>query len=109
MKQEGLQVSIRAEGDELFASLSGEIEHHSTAPVRTRIDTALFKHRPRRLCLDLAGVRFMDSSGLGLVLGRAALCEEMGTELCLLHPTSRVEKIFAIAGLSRLKNIKIEK
>ena len=108
MKQEGLEVIIKADGDELYAALTGEVDHHAAAPVRERIDTALFKHRPRRLTLDLGGVDFMDSSGLGLILGRAALCEEMGASLRLLHPGERVKRIFAVAGLSRLPHIETE-
>ena len=108
MKTEGLQVTLRAEGEELFAALSGEVDHHTASNVRKEIDTALFKHRPKRLLLDLSGVDFMDSSGLGLILGRAALCEEMGGAVTLLHPTSRVKRILAVAGISRLAHIKTE-
>ncbi len=108
MNTEGLQVTLKAEGEELFAVLSGEVDHHTAASVRKEIDTALFKHRPRRLYLDLSGVDFMDSSGLGLILGRAALSEEMGAEVTLLHPGARVKKILAVAGISRLSHIKTE-
>lgn len=108
MKQEGLEVTISAEGEELTAVLHGEIDHHGAAPVRERIDTALFKYRPRRLTLDLGGVEFMDSSGLGLILGRAALCEEMGATLHLRHPGERVRRIFAVAGIERLRHITTE-
>ncbi len=108
MNKEGLQVTFEAEGEELVATLTGEVDHHTAAPVRERIDTALFKHRPRRLTIDLGGVDFMDSSGLGLILGRAALCEEMGAALRLRHPGARVKKIFAVAGLDRLSHIETE-
>ena len=108
MKSEGLEVTISTEGEELCAALHGEIDHHAAAPVRERIDTALFKYRPRRLTLDLCAVDFMDSSGLGLILGRAALCEEMGVTLHLLHPGARVKRIFAVAGIDRLRHITIE-
>lgn len=108
MKKEGLEVIITAEGEELLAALAGEVDHHTAAPVRERIDTALFKHRPRRLTLDLHGVDFMDSSGLGLILGRAALCEEMGATLRLRNPGARVKRIFAVAGLERLPHIETE-
>ncbi len=108
MKTEGLQVFIEARGDSLYAALSGEVDHHTAATARERIDTALFKHRPKGLLLDLSGVDFMDSSGLGLILGRGALCEEMGAELTLLHPGPRVKKILAVVGLERLPHIKTE-
>ena len=108
MIKEGLCAIIRADGEELTAVLQGEIDHHSAAAVRGEIDTALFKHRPTRLQLDLAEVGFMDSSGLGLILGRAALCRELGTQLSLLHPSERTMRVFRVVGLERLSHITIE-
>ena len=108
MKKEGLEVLISESDGELTASLVGEVDHHTAAPVRTEIDKALFKHRPSRLTIDLSGVDFMDSSGLGLILGRAALCEEMGATLRLLHPGPRVSRVLAVVGLDRLKHIVME-
>ncbi|MBQ2719453.1 MAG: anti-sigma factor antagonist [Clostridia bacterium] len=108
MEKETLTVALLSEGDTLTATLSGEIDHHSAATARETLDRALFKHRPRVLCLDLGGVSFMDSSGLGLVLGRAALCEELGAAVRLLRPSLRVRKIFAVAGLDRIENITLQ-
>ena len=108
MIKEGLCAIIEASGEELTATLHGEIDHHSAASVRGEIDTALFKHRPRCLRLDLADVGFMDSSGLGLILGRAALCRELGAHLSLLHPSERIMRVFRVVGLERLSHITIE-
>ena len=109
MIREGLSAAIAAAGEDVTATLTGEIDHHTAASVREQIDAALFKHRPKRLTLDLADVGFMDSSGLGLVLGRAALCEEMGASLRILHPSERILRVFSVAGLERLSHITIEK
>lgn len=108
MIKEGLSAIIEAEADVLTATLHGEIDHHTAAKVRGEIDTALFKHRPQRLRLDLANVGFMDSSGLGLILGRAALCRELGAELAILHPGERIMRVFRVVGLERLQHITIE-
>ena len=108
MVKEGLSATVTCEGDELHAVLSGEIDHHTAGAVREQLDAAIFKHRPKRLTLALGDVSFMDSSGLGLVLGRAALCEELGASLRLLHPSPRLVRIFRVAGLERLTHIKVE-
>lgn len=108
MIKEGLCAIIEADGAVLTATLQGEIDHHTAATVRGEIDTALFKHKPNRLRLDLANVGFMDSSGLGLILGRAALCRELGAELTLLHPSERIMRVFRVVGLERLSHITIE-
>lgn len=108
MEKETLKVSFHLEGDTMTAILAGEVDHHSAAPVRESIDAALFKHRPRHLTIDLGKVGFMDSSGLGLVLGRVALCQELGTQVRLARPSLRVKRIFAVAGIERLENLTVE-
>ena len=95
-------------GTVLKVKLRGEIDHHSAVAVRSNIDDMIRSKRPAELVIDMSAVDFMDSSGLGLILGRAALCEEMGVTLHLLHPGARVKRIFAVAGIDRLRHITIE-
>ncbi len=59
----------------LTAVLSGEIDHHSAREIRTEIDSTASKVKPRMLILDFSAVRFMDSSGIGLVMGRCKLMQ----------------------------------
>jgi stage II sporulation protein AA (anti-sigma F factor antagonist) len=87
--------------------ISGEIDHHNARTVRTQIDETLQLKRPMRLELDLSQVAFMDSSGLGLILGRFNKASELGTEFLLTNPTPGVMKILDLAGIGRL--IKIER
>jgi stage II sporulation protein AA (anti-sigma F factor antagonist) len=60
-----------------------------------------------RVILDLSGIAFMDSSGLGFVMGRYSLMQKLGGELILERPNERVVRIFELAGLERI--VKIEK
>ena len=92
----------------LRAAIEGEIDHHSAVGIREKIDMLLFRHRPKRLILDLGGVSFMDSSGLGLVLGRVSLCQEIGAEVHLINADERTRKILSLAGVSRIENLVIE-
>ena len=87
--------------------LCGEIDHHSAVSVRHEIDNMLMMTRPQSLILDLSCVDFMDSSGLGLIMGRYSLVRELGGTLTLRSPTVAVTKILALAGMERI--IKIEK
>ena len=94
-------------GSELRIEISGEIDHHSARSVRAKIDESLYYYRAARVALDLSKVSFMDSSGLGLILGRFTLAKELGGELRIIDPSEGVMKILELAGTSRL--IKIEK
>ena len=93
--------------DEIMViSLKGEIDHHSAVNVRSEIDAAIYEEGAKKAVLDLSEINFMDSSGLGLIMGRYALMQKLGGELTLKNPNERVVKIFELAGLSRI--IKIE-
>lgn len=92
---------------QLSVVLRGEIDHHSAVSVRSAIDEKLYELRPKLFVMDLSKIDFMDSSGLGLIMGRYALMQKLGGEFCVLNPSERVSKIFELSGLGRI--IKIEK
>ena len=106
IKSKNCRVDVRKEKGMLSVALYGEIDHHSAVIVRSEIDGMIAEHRPERLVLDLSGIDFMDSSGLGLIMGRYALMQKIGGELTLSSPNERILKILRLAGLERI--IKIE-
>ena len=65
-----MQMEIEAAGDRLTARIKGELDHHSAAQARAQLDALLTDERIRELRIDLRGLTFMDSSGLGVILGR---------------------------------------
>lgn len=66
-------MKINVNGDILTAHLDGEIDHHSAPSVRNTVDEAVFMHSPKKLILDFSDITFMDSSGVGLIMGRYKL------------------------------------
>ena len=89
----------------LILTLFGEIDHHNAVSVRTEMDALICRVMPKKTVMDLSGIDFMDSSGLGLIMGRYALMQKLGGELTLKNPTQRVVKIFQLAGLGRMVRI----
>ncbi len=85
--------------DTLTARIIGEIDHHSAKEARERIDAALLFHRPKRLVLLLSDMRFMDSAGLGLILGRVASAKEVGAAVEIEGADARALRIMEMAGL----------
>ena len=85
--------------------IRGEIDHHSLKNVKTVIDSEIFVKRPDKLTLDLSGVNFMDSSGLGLILGRYQLATRLGIGFSLLEPSPAVSKLVKLAGCEKIINI----
>lgn len=92
-------------GDVLTVRLKGEIDHHAAAAVRETIDAQICRCRPKTTVLDLSGIDFMDSSGLGLIMGRITLMREIGGEAVLYKPTDKVLRIVRLSGLERMIKI----
>ena len=90
----------------LKSKIHGDIDHHSSNFVREKIDTYIVGCKPTLVFLDLSDVDFMDSSGLGLILGRLNTAQEIGAEMRIYSPSRNVRKILELAGIERL--IKIE-
>ena len=68
-----MNVTLESSGNLLIAYLFGEIDHHTAVAVRSQIDSAIQDKLPGHLILDFKNVTFMDSSGIGLVMGRYRL------------------------------------
>ena len=98
-------VKITRDGGTMTAYVTGEIDHHNAKGARRRIDRELEATTPDELVLDLSGVSFMDSSGLGLILGRYTKARELGIEFSISHPTDATMKILSLAGGERLITI----
>ena len=102
-------LDISEENDVLMISMVGEIDHHSAARIRTEIDAKILKLRPQKTIIELSGIEFMDSSGLGLIMGRYMKMQAVGGALVLKNPNERIVKIFKLAGLEKIVGIEREK
>lgn len=89
-------------GSVLVAKVSGEIDHHSARSIREAIDCSVERSRPEKLILDFSEVSFMDSSGIGLIMGRFRLMSEIGGKLEIANARPSVSRMIKLAGLERL-------
>ena len=99
-------LTIHHDGSALRFGILGDVDHHGAKDLRQSMDSALYFYRPTTCVIDLSRVEFMDSSGLGLILGRRACTEEIGATLILEDPSEGVQKILALAGMERLITIR---
>lgn len=89
----------------LVVRLFGEIDHHKAASLREELDNLILSERPQRLVMDLSCVEFMDSAGLGLLMGRLRLMRELGGSMALQRPSKGVAKILRLAAMERFLEI----
>lgn len=93
---------ITKEDGVLTVYLTGEIDHHTAKAAREEADAALTQEKPHLLRLDFSGVTFMDSSGVGLIMGRYQKAAALGAAVTVRGLTRRDERIVKMAGLGRL-------
>ena len=86
----------------LTVKLNGEIDHHSAGQARSEIDRQILFHRPKELILNLEQVGFMDSSGLGLILGRYTRLKEIGGTMKIANPGRSIQRMLKLAGTDNL-------
>ena len=99
-------IKFKKENETLTAYLEGEIDHHTAAFARNEIDTILVGETPDKLILDFGGVTFMDSSGIGLVMGRYKAASNMNTVFEVSNIPPNIYKLMKLAGLPKLTSLK---
>lgn len=95
-------VEILKSSSEITAKIDGDIDHHTAAEIRKAIDESISMSRPRLLKLDFGGVQFMDSSGIGLIMGRFKLVKNVGGNLKVVNIPKRLERMIKMSGLTKL-------
>ena len=97
-----MSVQIDLTDELVTAHIIGDIDHHNAREMRETIDDAVLKAQARALELDFRDVTFMDSSGIGLVMGRYKLMQEVGGSLRVVNIAGHLKKVMMLAGLDRL-------
>lgn len=83
----------------MTAFLEGEIDHHSAQYLREEIDAQILSLTPVKLVMDFGGVTFMDSSGIGLILGRNTMMKVLGGKLAIQNPPVQAVRILRLAQI----------
>lgn len=94
--------------EELSAFLSGEIDHHLAKSQREEIDKMLFLKKPKILSLDFSEVNFMDSSGIGLIIGRVEVAGRLSCRVKLTGLSESQRKLIRLSGIEKLENLEIK-
>ena len=82
--------------------IGGELDHCSAPQVRQQLDDLLMDERVVHVVLDLENLTFMDSSGIGVLLGRLRILQSRGGTMSVMNMQPSVEKLFRLSGLQRV-------
>jgi len=102
-----MEIKTEKRAENVIAYICGEVDHHNAKQAREQLDRIIEEERPTAFGLDLGGVSFCDSSGLGLVMGRMRKCLSVGCSITILNPSPAALKILEIAGMDKI--LKIER
>ncbi|MCL2631135.1 MAG: anti-sigma factor antagonist [Firmicutes bacterium] len=83
----------------LTIALSGELDHATAPPLRNEIDILLNKESYGQVIFDMSDLRFMDSTGVGLILGRYKLLKNKNKLLLIKSPQDAVDKVLRVSGI----------
>ncbi len=101
-----MAIKITSTPVRLTISLSGEIDHHNAAALRLEADEAIQSTLASNIRLDFGEVTFMDSSGIGFVLGRYKIAESFGANVEVVNLSGRLYSMMKLAGLEKLVTLK---
>ncbi|MGN1139293.1 MAG: anti-sigma factor antagonist [Ruminococcus sp.] len=99
-------LDTKYKNDILTVKLKGEIDHNSASNLRTAIDSQINALRPKMLELDFSGVGFMDSSGIGLIMGRYRSMGLIGGKIKVINVPENIGRIISLSGISSLGVLK---
>lgn len=89
----------------LFVLMPREMDHHKADTLRMKIDDYLLENKARNVIFDFEETRFMDSSGIGLIVGRYKKVSCLGGKIVAVHVNSRIQKILLMSGLKDMIEI----
>lgn len=91
--------------DTLFVSLTGELDHCSAQSIRRELDQLIADPDIKQVVMNLKDMTFMDSSGIGVLLGRYRTLAKRGGKMAVQNMNPHVERIFYLSGLNQVIQI----
>lgn len=100
-----LNIDLEVKNDVLCIRLVGELDHHTAEDLRNLATNAIEKHQIRHILLNLEHLSFMDSSGLGVILGRYKQIKQLHGEMVVCAISPAIERLFDLSGLFKIMRL----
>jgi len=97
-----MDVSFKRDGTTLVVSIEGEIDHHTSSILKEKIDSRFIMEPVKNMIIDLSGVTFMDSAGIGLIMGRMNRVSSVGGKLSIRNPKPGIIKMLKMSNIYNL-------
>jgi anti-sigma F factor antagonist len=100
-----MQLYFKLDNRTLIISIVGEIDHHTSEDIRDRIDSYIDANPVKNVIFDFSRVNFMDSAGIGVIIGRYKKITPLGGKVALVSPSSQIKRVLEISGVLRISKI----
>ncbi|MGI6621580.1 MAG: anti-sigma factor antagonist [Clostridiaceae bacterium] len=97
-----MDVRFKRDGAALIAMIEGEIDHHTSRILKERIDSKFIIEPVKNMILDLSRVTFMDSAGIGLIMGRMKKVSSIGGKMSIRNPRPEIIKMLKMSNVDSL-------
>lgn len=97
-----LIINLETKEDVLLIRLKGELDHHTAENLRNKVSEVIEKNNIHHIILNLQELSFMDSSGLGVILGRYKQIQSQGGKMVVCSISPAVKRLFDMSGLFKI-------
>lgn len=101
-KKVSLNINLVTKNNVLLIRLKGELDHHTAESLRQKVSETIEQHNIHHIVLNLKELTFMDSSGLGVILGRYKQIQSQGGEMVVCSISPAVKRLFDMSGLFKI-------
>ena len=95
-------VEVSFDDSILRIKIKGDIDHHSAKRTREIIDLSIIDKKPLIIILDLSCVDFMDSSGIGVIMGRYKMAKILGGKVIIYGLKKQIYRIIQMSGIDKI-------
>ncbi len=100
-----METLLEYKDDAMIVRLSGELDQHYATHLRAHIDTQVAHRGIHKIIFDFSNVGFMDSSGIGVIMGRYRLMQAVGGKVCAFGISPRLDKLIEMSGIKRIVSV----
>ncbi len=100
-----MDVTFSKRGTTLIAKIRGELDHHTAEYIRRKIDSEIMKSFTKNVIFDFSDISFMDSSGIGVIMGRYKNIRQLHGRVSLVNIKPQLRRIVDMSGILKYVSI----
>lgn len=97
-------MQINFVGKDLIVKIDGDIDHHVSSQIKEKVEREFEFSNAENIIFDFSNVNFMDSSGIGMIIGRYKMLQKTGGKIYIANVKPQLESIIEISGLRKIIN-----